>query len=502
MITDTFSNPVLFEDIPDPDVIRAGDRYVLVCTTFHYSPGHTLMESRDLVNWSHLGHAAARREPAEFFRAPKPGLGLWAPALRHHAGRWLLYSCHPDAGLLLFAAERPEGPWRYEGVIKARAGAIDPCPYWAPDGTAWLAHAWAASRCGFNNVITLHRMAEDGSSLLDEGEIVLDGAKFGLSTLEGPKLYSRNGYTYVFAPTGGISHGEQSVFRARDPRGPYEHRVVMARGGTDVNGPHQGAWVETPGGESWFLHFQHRAPFGRVAHLQPMRWENDWPIVGEAEAGATCGRPVARARRPDGAAGPEQARGWRETFAGGVVGPRWQWQADAEADWAGRAAGGAGGLRLVAASEPETGAPALRRRVLTARLAGPACVVVAQIEPEAGGSGWLGLLDREGAAIEVAADREGARRVRRLGAERFEEASLPAGGPVTLGFALASDGVARFFVIEAKGGRREIGPGHRVVEPGLMGVRAGIGAVAGAVVVSGVEMSVGAEVAPCRANDA
>jgi hypothetical protein len=233
-----------------------------------------------------------------------------------------------------------------------------------------------------------------------------------------------------------------------------------------------------------------------------MRWEDDWPVIGEAPAGVTCGRPVACARRPDGLAGPGQERGWREEFSGGRIGPRWQWQADAEADWAGAVAGGGAGLRLVATAEPETGVPALRRRVLTARLAGPACEVVARVEPEAGAAGWLGLMDREGAAVEVGVDAAGRRWVRVLGEGNDEECDLPAHGPVTLGFTLHADGMARFFVQEAGGDRRALGPAHRVEEPGLMGVRAGLGAARGAVVFSGFELRVGAGAAPCRARGA
>jgi len=86
--------------------------------------------------------------------------------------------------------------------------------------------------------------------------------------LEGPKLYKRHGYYYIFAPIGGVEKGPQAVGRARDIKGPYEWRVVLEPGATAVQGPHQGGYVETPSGEGWFVHFNSTGGFGRIVHLQ------------------------------------------------------------------------------------------------------------------------------------------------------------------------------------------------------------------------------------------
>ncbi len=156
----------------------------------------------------------------------------------------------------------------------AGAGFEDPCPFWDDDGTAYLIH----SRTGAGPLI-LHRMSADGKHVLDEGKIIVQDPEH-LPVLEGPKLYKRNGYYYIFAPFGGVGSGAQAVLRSRQIYGPYEHRVVLAQGSTNINGPHQGGYVETPDGEGWFVHFQADGAHGRIVHLEPVRWQDDWPVIG------------------------------------------------------------------------------------------------------------------------------------------------------------------------------------------------------------------------------
>ncbi|MFT3831079.1 MAG: glycoside hydrolase 43 family protein [Opitutaceae bacterium] len=334
---DEFRNPVLFLDFPDPDGIRVGDEYFLVCSTFAHEPGLLLLRSRDLVNWRAVGHALPRLAPAEFFAHPRRGCGVWAPALRHHAGRFWIFFPDPDFGIYVTTAEDFAGPWSPPVLVKAGKGLIDPCPLWDDDGSAYLIHGWAKSRSGINNVLTLHRLQPDASGVLDAGKVIIDGAAFpGCHTLEGPKLYKRAGWYYVFAPAGGVATGWQSVFRSRSIWGPYEERRVLAQGATPINGPHQGAWIETAAGDSWFLHFQDRAVFGRILHLQPMRWREDgWPVIGAAAADALCGEPVLRHAKPVicGDVTPSAPFPASDDFAGATLGLQWQWEARHEPHW-------------------------------------------------------------------------------------------------------------------------------------------------------------------------
>ncbi|HEY5249951.1 MAG TPA: family 43 glycosylhydrolase, partial [Dermatophilaceae bacterium] len=167
------------------------------------------------------------------------------------------------------------------------------------------------------------------------------------------KFYKRDGWYWIFAPAGGVATGWQSVFRSRSPYGPYESRIVLEQGDTPVNGPHQGAWVDTPTGENWFLHFQDRGLFGRVLHLQPMTWGGDgWPRMGTPRPDGR-GEPAATFTAPGGATTASGTRGQREPersddFTGTVLGPQWHWQANPQPDWATLRGDGTLRLALVA----------------------------------------------------------------------------------------------------------------------------------------------------------
>ncbi|MGW2324771.1 family 43 glycosylhydrolase [Streptomyces sp. NPDC001700] len=325
----TYRNPILNADWSDPDVVRVGDDYYLTASSFGRAPGLPILHSRDLVNWSILGHALDRLEPADAFALPRHDCGVWAPSIRHHDGRFWIFWGDPDMGVYQVNASDPRGPWSAPHLIKAGKGLIDPCPLWDEHGNAFLVHAWAKSRSGVNNRLTGHRMSPDGTAVLDEGRIVVDGDAIpGWFTLEGPKLYRRDGWFWIFAPAGGVETGWQGALRSRDFFGPYEERTILAQGRTEVNGPHQGAWVDTPAGEDWFLHFQQRGAYGRVVHLQPMGWdEAGWPVVGDE------GEPVSWYRKPKGPTAAVCAPAVDDTFPDGQYGPQWSWTANPEPGW-------------------------------------------------------------------------------------------------------------------------------------------------------------------------
>ena len=351
-----YRNPVLAADYSDPDVVRVGDDYWMTASSFSHVPGLPLLHSRDLVNWTLVGHALPRLVPDAAFRSPRPGEGVWAPAIRFHAGQYWIYYPDPDFGIYVVTARDPRGPWSAPVLVKGGKGLIDPCPLWDDDGRVYLIHAWAKSRAGFNNVLTLLRLSADGLHVEEDLGIVIDGAKYpGTTTLEGPKLYKRNGWYYVFAPAGGVATGWQVVYRARDIRGPYADRIVLAQGTTPINGPHQGALVDTPSGEFWFLHFQDQGVYGRVVHLQPAAWRDDWPLLGSGVGtGAACGEPVLTHAKP---ALPAQAIAMPPTsddFTGPRLGPQWQWQANPGEGWYSCAAV-PGALRLHAQPSPRPG---------------------------------------------------------------------------------------------------------------------------------------------------
>jgi len=327
----TYKNPVLFADYSDPDAIRVGDDFWLVSSSFNHAPGLPILHSRDLVNWTIANHALPVQLPADHFSVPRHGEGVWAPAIRFHAGKFWIFFPDPDFGLYVTTASDPRGRWSEPTLVKSGKGLIDPCPFWDDDGQAYLIHGWAKSRAGISNQLTLLKLDATATKPLDAGTVIIDANKLaGWRTLEGPKLYKRAGFYYVFAPAGGVAEGYQAVFRAKDLYGPWENRIVLEQGKTSVNGPHQGAWVDTPSGENWFLHFQDRGSFGRVVHLQPMSWGDDgWPRMGTGVAtGAEKGEPVLTYKKPNLPKQPVAVPETSDEFSTPALGAQWQWQAN------------------------------------------------------------------------------------------------------------------------------------------------------------------------------
>ena len=318
-----YRNPVLFSDYSDPDVLRAGDNYYLVSSSFHFMPGIPILQSKDLVHWKIIGHVFSHLDISPKYSmvgGTRYGQGAWAPSLRFHEGRFYVYFPTPEEGIFMSSAASPEGPWTPPVAVIAGRGYEDPCPFWDDDGAAYLIHG----RVGAGPLI-LHRMSADGTKVLDEGKVIVDEPKL-LPTLEGPKLYKRDGYYYIFAPFGGVGTGSQAVLRSRSIDGPYESRTVLEQGSTKVNGPHQGGYVETPDGRDWFFHFSQRGGYGRILYLEPMRWEQGWPIIGKPIPGKSAGQPVRTWARPNvNRIYPADAPQTSDEFNSDALGPQWEW---------------------------------------------------------------------------------------------------------------------------------------------------------------------------------
>ncbi|GAB2698829.1 glycoside hydrolase [Hymenobacter frigidus] len=332
----TYKNPVLYADYSDPDVVRVGSDYYLTSSSFNSAPGLQILHSRDLVNWTIIGAVFGQQLPAARYALPQHGNGVWAPAIRYHRGQFYIYYPDPDLGLFVTRATNPAGPWSTPMCLKEAKGWIDPCPLWDEDGRAYLVHAFAGSRAGFKSVLAVSRMSPDGLQLLGDEVLVFDGHARH-PTIEGPKFYKRHGYYYIFAPGGGVSTGWQTVLRAKNVFGPYEDKIVLAQGKSSVNGPHQGTWVDTPDGrQDWFLHFQDQGAYGRVVHLQPMTWKNDWPVIGSDADGDGVGEPVLTYCKPavPGRPQPLAIPTTSDEFTASALGLQWQWHANPQPEWA------------------------------------------------------------------------------------------------------------------------------------------------------------------------
>lgn len=330
----TYVNPILYADYSDPDVVRVGDDFYMTASSFNVSPGLPILHSKDLVNWKLIGHALPRQYPLEHYAKAQHGNGVWAPSFRYHKGEFYIYYGDPDFGIYMLKASDPRGPWSKPHLVKEGKGLIDPSPLWDEDGRAYLVHAFAGSRAGIKSILVVAEMHPDGTHLLNEGKIVFDGHE-AHETIEGPKFYKYEGYYYIFAPAGGVTHGWQEVLRSKNVYGPYENRTVMHQGNTDINGPHQGGWVDTPAGEHWFIHFQDAIEYGRITHLNPVNWKDGWPLIGIDTNNDGIGEPVRQHPKPNvGGSHPIVTPPDSDEFDSVELGLQWQWHANPKNTWA------------------------------------------------------------------------------------------------------------------------------------------------------------------------
>jgi len=160
----TYTNPIIFADYSDPDLIRVDDDFYMVSSSFNCTPMIPILHSKELVNWTIIGHVSENL-PLPAFDLPQHGKGCWAPSIRFHNGEFYVYYGDPDFGIYMSKAKNPAGPWESLLLVKQVKGWIDPCPLWDDDGNAYLVHAWAKSRVGFNSVLNVNRMSADGKQI-------------------------------------------------------------------------------------------------------------------------------------------------------------------------------------------------------------------------------------------------------------------------------------------------------------------------------------------------
>jgi beta-xylosidase len=219
-----------------------------------------------------------------------------------------------------------------------------------------------------------------------------------------------------------VESGSQAVLRSRNIRGPYEHRTVLSKGTTEVQGPHQGAYVETPSGEGWFVHFNSTGAYGRIVYLEPVKWEDDWPIVGERLAGTAIGQPVQSHAAPDvGRTFPAVYPQTSDEFSARTLGPQWEWNHNPlDSHWS--LTERPGFLRLKALSAPNL---VSARNTLTQMLQARAIQITARLSVDAMAEGQragLAMFGRRPSWIGVVRNR-GERRV------TFAEGGVETPGP-------------------------------------------------------------------------
>lgn len=323
-----YKNPIIHVDYSDPDVCAGEDGYYMTASSFNSSPGLPILHSKDLVNWKLIGYALQEQVPVDHYRTVRHGDGVWAPSIRYHNGEYYIYWGDPDFGIYMVKTKNPAGIWDEPVLVKEAKGIIDTCPFWDEDGKAYLSYAFAGSRANVKTVLMLSEMAADGTKLIGNPALVFDGHD-GHTTAEGTKIYKKEGYYWIWSPAGGVKPGWQLAMRSKNIWGPYEVKIVLNQGNSAVNGPHQGAYVETANGEGWFIHFQDRWAYGRILHLQPVTWKNAWPIIGVDTNNDGIGEPVEEWKKPNvGRNYPITPLESSDQFNSHQYGLQWQWQAN------------------------------------------------------------------------------------------------------------------------------------------------------------------------------
>lgn len=401
-----YQNPIIFEDYSDPDAIRVGNDFWMTASSFNFLPGLPILHSRDLVNWSLVGNAV-RRLPFPAYDRVAHGCGIWAPSLRFHNGKFWVFFGMPDEGIFEVHCDDPRGNWSELNCVLEMRGYIDPCPIWLDDGRAFIVHAYAKSRIGIKSRLGAFEFDPDTRKAIGGDRMIYDG-QTSQPTIEGPKLYRRGNYYYIFAPAGGVAQGWQTVLRSESPFGPFEERIVMEQGSSPTNGPHQGALVDAPDGKQWFMHFQDMGPWGRITHLQPVQWRDDWPIIGQPGASPERGNPVSRWTLPmeresnSSLAASVSPGAIRDEFRSPILSDYWQWPANPRDEWFAVDAD-AGSLRLYgqcAVNDSLWSAPALlSRRIPSPEFSASVHLSIGNLLP--GERSGFAIMGREYAFIEV-----------------------------------------------------------------------------------------------------
>lgn len=325
-----YTNPILVSDFSDPDVIRDGEDFYMVSSSFNFNPGLPVLHSRNLVEWELIGHIIDELPLGEYKEFVHGG-GVWAPALRKHDG--VFYCTYPlyGHGIWVSKAEDIRGPWSKPWCLYPYEGAEDPCPIWTDDGKCYLAIGFAKSKAGFNSQIAVLEVAPDLSRTLSENYTVVYDGHNDNPCIEGPKFYKHGDYYYIYCPAGGVKHGWQTALRSKNIYGPYESKIVMMRHDGNINGPHQGALVDLPDGGWAFIHFCDKDAYGRITYLQPAKWINDWCICGEITDELISGTPVEFGDYPvDIETGDDIS--YSDDFGDGLS-PVWQTPAVCGKDW-------------------------------------------------------------------------------------------------------------------------------------------------------------------------
>ena len=320
----TFTNPLMWGDWPDPDIIRVDDDFYFISTSMHYVPGSPITTSKDLVNWKMVGYAVDRYDEDERYDMQNGQLylnGSWANTIRYNNGKFYVGFCTPyglgtETGhFSICEADKPEGPWKRTIFPEY---LYDPGLFFDDNDKVYVVHG--------QGKLLITELNSDVRSVKGKPVEIWNkrfensqtfGKRFGM---EGAHMYKINGKYYITCPAGG-TEGWQVCLRSDSIYGPYEHKIIVEDNSSyPPNGLHQGGMVQLKNGDWWFIIMQDRGPIGRVPCLMPVKWVDGWPMLG------TEGKDVITYPKPNvGKTYPVMVPATSDEFKGKKLGLQWQW---------------------------------------------------------------------------------------------------------------------------------------------------------------------------------
>jgi beta-xylosidase len=323
----TYKNPVLPSDYSDIDCIRVGADYYAISSTFQFSPGVVILHSKDLVNWSILGHVVTDLTQIgpdlNWDKMNRYGKGIWAGAIRYHDKKFWVYFGTPDEGYFMSTANDPAGTWTPLHQVLKGPGWDDCCPFWDDDGQGYL--VGTNFRDGYK--IHLWKLTPDGRDLVPESDQVIHQSRGS----EANKLYKINGFYYHLysevKPEGRVVMME----RAKSIFGPYDESRQLNHADKQFKEPNQGGLVQTEKGDwYWFTHHGTGDWAGRIDSLLPVTWVENWPIIGTVGQDG-IGSMVWAGKKPV-VGTPIITPQTSDDFAETSLSPQWEWNYQPRAD--------------------------------------------------------------------------------------------------------------------------------------------------------------------------
>ena len=316
MKTEKIQNPMLWADVPDPDIIRVGDTFYLVSTTMHLMPGAPIMKSKDLKNWETVGYIFDKLTDSPKYDLQQGtvyGRGQWATSLKYHNGKFYALLAPNEAGPMgdtyIFSAEKAEGPWK----IVSRMRHFHDCSlFFDDDSRVYVVYGTGEMmelKPDLSDVIEgTHRQIfqreEDEKGLLEGSRLIKHNGKYYLLMI-----------SHVYAPG---KHRREVCYRADNIQGPWEKQVILESEFGGFSYEAQGTIVDTQDGDWYGIIFQDRGGVGRVLTVMPCRWINGWPMLGDENGkvpeqvrALKSGEPEAHIVKADDFSSPELGLHWQ-----------------------------------------------------------------------------------------------------------------------------------------------------------------------------------------------